>query len=56
MNISEGGVRFTLPHDVARHTPDEVTEAMDRVCAAVNDERDDFVTAAGRRVLERVEG
>ncbi|OFW07017.1 MAG: hypothetical protein A3I61_03260 [Acidobacteria bacterium RIFCSPLOWO2_02_FULL_68_18] len=40
---------------VARHTPDEVTEAMDRVCAAVNDERDDFVTAAGRRVLERVE-
>ena len=28
---------------------------MDRVCAAVNDERDDFVTAAARRVLERIE-
>ena len=25
---------------VARHIPDEVTEAMDRVCAAVNDEND----------------
>ena len=30
---------------VARHAPDEVTEAMDRVCSAVNDERDDFVAA-----------
>ena len=38
---------------VARHAPDEVTEAMDRVCAAVNDERDGFVAAATRRVLER---
>jgi len=44
-----------LQEYVARHTPDEVTEAMDRVCAAVNDERDAFVTAAGRRVLERTE-
>ena len=40
---------------LARHTPDEVTEAMDRVCAAVNDESDSFVTAAARRVLERTE-
>ena len=40
---------------VARHTPDEVTEAMDRVCAAVNDGRDGFVTAAARRVLEGTE-
>jgi metal-responsive CopG/Arc/MetJ family transcriptional regulator len=40
---------------VARHTPDEVTEAMNRVCAAVNDEPDGFVTTAGRRVLERTE-
>lgn len=40
---------------VARHTPDEVTEAMDRVCAAVNDEPDCFVTAAARRVLEQTE-
>ncbi len=40
---------------VARHAPDEVTEAMDRVCAAVNDEPDGFVTAAARRVLEQTE-
>jgi len=40
---------------VARHAPDEVTEALDRVCAAVNDESDPFVAAAGRRVLERTE-
>jgi len=40
---------------LARHAPDEVTEAMDRVCAAVNDEPDGFVTAAARRVLEQTE-
>ena len=40
---------------VAQHTPDDVTEAMDRVCAAVNDEHDGFVTTAARRVLERTE-
>ncbi len=40
---------------VARHTPDEVTEAMDRVCAAVSDEQDGFVATAGRRILERTE-
>ena len=40
---------------VAHHTPDEVTEAMDRVCAAANDEHDGFVAAAARRVLERTE-
>lgn len=40
---------------VARHAPDEVTDAMDRVCAAVTDERDAFLTAAARRVLERTE-
>ena len=40
---------------VARHTPDEVTEAMDRVCAAVTDEHNGFAAAAARRVLERTE-
>jgi metal-responsive CopG/Arc/MetJ family transcriptional regulator len=40
---------------VARHAPDEVTEAMDRVCAAVNEDRDAFLAEAGRRVLARVE-
>ena len=37
---------------VARHAPDEVTEAMDRVCDGVGREDDGFVAAAGRRVLE----
>ena len=40
---------------VAHHAPDEVTEAMDRVCAAVNGESDTFVSTAARRVLERIE-
>jgi metal-responsive CopG/Arc/MetJ family transcriptional regulator len=40
---------------VARHAPDEVTEAMDRVCASVEAPPDDFVAKAGRRVLECIE-
>jgi len=38
---------------VARHTPREVTEAMNRVCAELGNPRDSFVSAAARRVLER---
>ena len=44
-----------LKEYVARHAPDEVTDAMDRVCAAVNDQSDAFVSAASRRVLEKTE-
>jgi metal-responsive CopG/Arc/MetJ family transcriptional regulator len=40
---------------VARHAPDEVTEAMDRVCADMPDQQDAFVRAASRRALERTE-
>ena len=40
---------------VARHAPDEVTEAMDRVCAEVGDPQDAFVSVAARRILERSE-
>ena len=40
---------------VARHAPDRVTEAMNRVCAEVGDGSDAFVGAAARRVLERSE-
>jgi metal-responsive CopG/Arc/MetJ family transcriptional regulator len=40
---------------VARHSPDEVTEAMDRVCADVGAEDDPFVAQAARRVLEHSE-
>jgi metal-responsive CopG/Arc/MetJ family transcriptional regulator len=40
---------------VARHAPDEVTEAMDRVCNQVGDQSDPFVTTAARRALGRTE-
>ncbi len=36
---------------VARHAPDAVTEALDRVSAEIAAEADDFVSAASRRVL-----
>lgn len=44
-----------LAEYVARHAPDEVTEAMNRVCAAVGDQQDAFVSAAGHSVLEKTE-
>ena len=40
---------------VARHAPDEVTEAMDRVCEQVGDQAEAFVSAAGRRILAKAE-
>jgi len=36
---------------VARHAPDEITDAMDRVVADVGESGADFATAAARRVL-----
>ncbi len=44
-----------LKEYIARHAPDEVTEAMDRVCGQVNDQPDEFLAAAARRVLENSE-
>jgi metal-responsive CopG/Arc/MetJ family transcriptional regulator len=44
-----------LKEYVARHSPDKVTEAMDRVCATIGDQPDTFVGAAARRVFERSE-
>jgi metal-responsive CopG/Arc/MetJ family transcriptional regulator len=44
-----------LAEYLARHAPDEVTEAMNRVCADVGDQQDAFVSVAGRRVLENTE-
>ena len=38
---------------VARHAPDEVTDAMDRVCAEIDDGADPFVHTADRRILEK---
>jgi metal-responsive CopG/Arc/MetJ family transcriptional regulator len=40
---------------VARHAADELTEAMDRVCAEVQTAKDEFVSRAAARVLEKVE-
>jgi metal-responsive CopG/Arc/MetJ family transcriptional regulator len=44
-----------LSEYLARHAADEVTEAMDRVCADLGGQEDTFVTGASRRVLERSE-
>jgi predicted transcriptional regulator len=40
---------------VARHAPDDVSEAMDRACAELGRSSDGFVSSAARRVLERTE-
>ena len=40
---------------LARHAADEVTEAMNRVCADLGATNDPFVSPASRRVLERSE-
>lgn len=44
-----------LEEYVARHAPDDVTEAMNRVCDEVGRGKDPFVSAAARRALERSE-
>lgn len=43
-----------LDEFVARHAPDEVTEALDRVCEAIDPRPEPFVKAAARRALRRV--
>ena len=40
---------------LARHAPDEVTEAMNQVVDQLEEPRDPFVNAAARRILERTE-
>jgi metal-responsive CopG/Arc/MetJ family transcriptional regulator len=40
---------------VARHAPDLLTEAMNRVVDEVGSEVDEFSRKASRRVLERIE-
>jgi metal-responsive CopG/Arc/MetJ family transcriptional regulator len=44
-----------LKEYVARHANEEVTDAMDRVCAQLGNQRDEFISTASRRVLERSE-
>jgi metal-responsive CopG/Arc/MetJ family transcriptional regulator len=40
---------------VLRHSPDEVTDAMNRVCDVLESAKDEFVSAAARLTLERTE-
>ena len=40
---------------IARHAPDEVTDAINRAVDEIGDQTDDFVAAAARRVLEKTE-
>jgi metal-responsive CopG/Arc/MetJ family transcriptional regulator len=44
-----------LAEYVARHEPDEITEAMDRIVQEIGDAENDFVAAAGHRILESTE-
>lgn len=40
---------------LARHTPDRVTEAMNKALEEIGEGNDPFVSASGRRVLKRSE-
>lgn len=40
---------------LARHDPEAVTEAMNKVCEAVDTRPEPVVSAAARRILKRVE-
>ena len=48
-------VSAALKEYLARHAPDEITEALDRAYGEVDDELDAFVSAAAKQVLERSE-
>ena len=47
--------RDALREYLARHTPDHVTEAMDKALAEIGPTEDPFVSASARRILERSE-
>jgi hypothetical protein len=44
-----------LKEYLARHAPDEVTEAMNRACAEAGESHDPFVSSVAHRILERSE-
>jgi len=44
-----------LKEYLARHTPDRVTEAMNKALEGIGEASDPFVSAGTRRVLERSE-
>ncbi len=46
---------LALSEYLARHAPDEVTEAMNKVMEELEEPTEQFVTEAARRVLEKSE-
>lgn len=44
-----------LKEYLARHTPDRVTEAMNKALEEIGEASDSFISASARRVLERSE-
>jgi metal-responsive CopG/Arc/MetJ family transcriptional regulator len=44
-----------LQEYIARHAPDEVTDAINRAIEDIGEQHDDFVAAASRRILEKTE-
>ena len=40
---------------LARHVPDEITEAMNRVCDEVGGTKDQFISSAAHRILRQRE-
>lgn len=44
-----------VTEEIARHDPDAVTEAMNRVCDSVDNQRDPAFANVARRTLEAVE-
>ena len=38
---------------IARHAPDEVTDAINRAVDEIGDQKDEFVARAARRILEK---
>ncbi len=44
-----------LEEYLARHAPEEITEAMNRACDQIGATKDEFVSAAARRALQRTE-
>jgi len=48
-------VSAALREYIARHAADEVTEALNRAVDEIGEDKDLFVAAAARRVLEKTE-
>jgi metal-responsive CopG/Arc/MetJ family transcriptional regulator len=44
-----------LKEYLARHTPDKITEAMNKALAQIGEEENSFVSSAARSALERSE-